>query len=107
MTPERWQQIKNLVNSVVAENADKRAAVLQQSCGSDPARRLGAEALLSLHHDETRKLPSAAMAATRRWAGSRCARGSCWMSEIWEYRRFNPGSARGSRAETDATDVLR
>lgn len=63
MTPERWQQIKQLVNSALAEDADTRSAVLQRSCSEacpdDLPLRLGAEALLSFHEDATRRLVQA------------------------------------------------
>ncbi len=58
MTPERWQQIKHLVNSALKEDAEARTTLLQQSCADDFALRLGAEALLSA----TRPLPDAPLA---------------------------------------------
>ena len=58
MTPERWQQIKHLVNSALNEDAEARTTLLQQSCADDFALRLGAEALLSA----TRPLPDAPLA---------------------------------------------
>ena len=57
MTPERWQHIKNLVNSALIENSESHTTFLQQSCAEDLSLRLGAEALLSFHEDATRKLP--------------------------------------------------
>ncbi len=56
MTPERWQQIKNLVNSAIAEDDATRSAVLQQSCADDLPLRRGAEALLSFHQEATKRL---------------------------------------------------
>jgi serine/threonine-protein kinase len=69
MTPERWQQIKNLVQSVAAEDAATRSNVLQQSCAEDFAMRRGAEALLLLSQDATRKLPNdnGALLSPERW----------------------------------------
>ncbi len=58
MTPERWHQIKHLVNSALGEDAEARTAILQQSCADDFALRLGAEALLSA----TLPLPAAPLA---------------------------------------------
>ena len=57
MTPERWQQIKQLVNSALEQNAEQRSAVLQQSCADDLPLLKGAEALLSFHEQATRNLP--------------------------------------------------
>jgi hypothetical protein len=60
MTPERWRQIKQLVNSALEQNAEQRSAVLQQSCAKACADDLpllkGAEALLSFHEQATRNL---------------------------------------------------
>src|SRR5262245_21962816 len=61
MTPERWRQIKQLVNSALEQDAEKRVAVLHQSCNEacadDLNLRRGAEALLSFHEQATRNLP--------------------------------------------------
>ena len=59
MTSERWQHIKNLVNSALEQDAEQRAAVLQQSCSDDVSLRRGAEALLSFHEQATRNLANA------------------------------------------------
>ncbi|MBL8203845.1 MAG: serine/threonine protein kinase [Blastocatellia bacterium] len=58
ITPERWQEIKHLVNSALQADSNSRTALLQQSCADDLAMRLGAEALLSA----TRPLPAALLA---------------------------------------------
>src|SRR5262245_17803139 len=63
MTPERWRQIKQLVNSALEQNAEQRSAVLRQSCAEACADDLpllkGAEALLSFHEQSTRNLSKA------------------------------------------------
>ncbi|MBS1790713.1 MAG: serine/threonine protein kinase [Acidobacteria bacterium] len=59
MTPERWQQIKILVNSALERSAEDRSATLQQSCAEDVSLRRGAEALLSFHEQATRNLANA------------------------------------------------
>ena len=58
MTPEHWQNIKQLVNSALAEDAEDRTALLQQSCAEDFGMRLGTEALLSA----TRQFPATPLA---------------------------------------------
>lgn len=73
MTPERWQQIKHLVNSALEQSAEQRSAALQQSCAEDVSLRRGAEALLSFHEQATRnlaspaKLSSAGTMSPERW----------------------------------------
>ncbi|MBS1813171.1 MAG: serine/threonine protein kinase [Acidobacteria bacterium] len=61
MTPERWQHIKQLVNSAIAQEPESRTTLLQQSCANDFALRVGAEALLSA----TRQLPEVPLAPDR------------------------------------------
>ena len=74
MTPEHWQYIKSLVGSVLEQNADERAAALQQSCANDLSLQHGVEALLSFHEQATRnlanspaKLSSAGTMSPERW----------------------------------------
>ncbi len=72
MNPERWQQIKQLVQSAIAEDAATRSTFLQQSCANDLPMRLGAEALLSWqddgHEDATRKFSdNQAPLSPQRW----------------------------------------
>lgn len=58
MTPERWHEIKQLVNAARQADSQARTAILQQSCTDDFALRIGAEALLS----KTRPLPATPLA---------------------------------------------
>lgn len=46
MTPERWQQIKNLFDEVANQPTDKRSSYLEQACGGDEDLRLEVESLL-------------------------------------------------------------
>ncbi|HQR31462.1 MAG TPA: protein kinase [Blastocatellia bacterium] len=56
MTPERWQQIKELTNSAYSLTAEQRTAFLHQTCAEDLTTRLGVEALISFHEQATRNL---------------------------------------------------
>lgn len=56
MNLERWQHIKNLVNSALEQNAEQRTALLNQSCAEDLTTRLGVEALITFHEQATRNL---------------------------------------------------
>ena len=49
MTPERWQQIKGLLQSALERKADERDAFLDQACADDPALRNEVEALIASH----------------------------------------------------------
>ena len=47
MTPERWQQVKNIFEGAVAEHAANRSAYLEQQCAEDTALRSEVETLLA------------------------------------------------------------
>jgi eukaryotic-like serine/threonine-protein kinase len=47
VTPERWQQIKELFGAVLERSPDQRGAFLQQACGPDESLRAEVESLLA------------------------------------------------------------
>ena len=49
MTPERWQQIKHVFQSVIERPTPERAAYLEQACVSDPSLRSEVETLVFAH----------------------------------------------------------
>jgi serine/threonine-protein kinase len=49
MTPERWQQVKQLFHSALARGADERADFLARACAGDEALRSEVESLLESH----------------------------------------------------------
>lgn len=49
MTPEHWQQVKEIFQSALDCPPDKRAAFLDEACVSDPALRSEVESLISSH----------------------------------------------------------
>jgi TolB-like protein/Tfp pilus assembly protein PilF/predicted Ser/Thr protein kinase len=49
MTPERWQQIDNLLGEALGRSASERAAFLDLACAGDEALRRKVEALLAAH----------------------------------------------------------
>lgn len=68
MTPERWQQIKELTISAYSLTPEQRTALLHQTCAEDLTTRLGVEALISFHERATRNLadkPAAGSFTTR------------------------------------------
>ena len=46
MTPERWQQVRNLLEKVLELEPTQRGSLLDQACASDPSLRNEVEALL-------------------------------------------------------------
>ncbi len=52
MTPDRWQQIKDLFHQALEQPAEARTAYLNKACNGDPDLRREVEALLRAHHDE-------------------------------------------------------
>ncbi|HEX8799183.1 MAG TPA: hypothetical protein VF772_11245, partial [Terriglobales bacterium] len=47
LTPERWQQIKNLFGAALERRPEERGAFLQEACGSDESLRAEVESLLA------------------------------------------------------------
>jgi serine/threonine-protein kinase len=47
MTPERWQQVEQLVHSALKLEENHRADFLKQACGGDEALRQEVESLLA------------------------------------------------------------
>ena len=49
MTPERWQQVKELFQAALELDASQRAAFLDQACAGEPSLRKQVEALIASH----------------------------------------------------------
>jgi serine/threonine protein kinase/Tol biopolymer transport system component len=49
MTPERWQQVKQIFNSAIQYQPDERGAFLSEVCSGDEALRSEVESLISSH----------------------------------------------------------
>src|SRR5438876_10589268 len=49
MTPERWQQVKQIFQSAIERPPDERDAFLAQACADDPALRSQVESLIASH----------------------------------------------------------
>jgi Tol biopolymer transport system component len=49
MTPERWQQLKQIFQAALEQNPAERSAFLTQACAGDPSLRREVESLISSH----------------------------------------------------------
>src|SRR6266700_2330399 len=49
MTPERWQQLKQIFQSALERNPAERSAFLNQACADDPLLRSQVESLIASH----------------------------------------------------------
>src|SRR6476620_9988904 len=49
MTPERWQQLKQIFQSALERNPAERSAFLSQACAGDEALRSEVESLIASH----------------------------------------------------------
>src|SRR6059058_1065632 len=49
MTPERWQQLKQIFQSALERNPAERSAFLSEACADDPALRSQVESLIASH----------------------------------------------------------
>ena len=56
MTPERWQQIKELTNTACSLTAEQRTTLLEKSCARDLRTQFGVAALITFHEQATRNL---------------------------------------------------
>jgi eukaryotic-like serine/threonine-protein kinase len=50
MNPERWQQVREVLDQALALEAGERTPFLEQSCAGDPELRHEVESLLASHH---------------------------------------------------------
>ena len=72
MTPERWQQLKQIFQSALERNPAERSAFLNQACAGDPALRSEVESLISSHDQAGDSIEAmAAEAATEMLANER------------------------------------
>src|SRR2546425_6934595 len=51
MTPKRWQQIDNLLQSALARSPEERSAFLARACAEDELLRSEVESLIASHED--------------------------------------------------------
>jgi Tol biopolymer transport system component/serine/threonine protein kinase len=63
MTPERWQQVKQLFDSALQYGPAQRSAFLSGACGGDEALRLEVESLIASHERTGRFIDSPAYEA--------------------------------------------
>jgi serine/threonine protein kinase/Tol biopolymer transport system component len=49
MTPERWQQVKEIFNSAIAHRPDERSLFISQACSGDEELRSEVESLIASH----------------------------------------------------------
>src|SRR5207237_294493 len=65
MTPERWQQLKQIFQSALERSPAERSAFLSQACADDPALRSQVESLIASHDQDGDSIEAmAAEAAT-------------------------------------------
>ncbi len=53
VNPERWQRVKELFDSIVGQEPERRAAFLDEACVGDPALREEVQALVASHEKAT------------------------------------------------------
>ena len=76
MTPERWQQVKQILQSALERNPAERAAFLAEACADDSALRSEVESLISSHNQAGDSIEvMAAEAATEMLADNRTGHG--------------------------------
>src|SRR5215212_6325810 len=72
MTPERWQQLKQIFQSALERNPAERSAFLSRACANDPELRSEVESLIASHDEAGESIEAmAAEAATEMLADDR------------------------------------
>src|SRR5512132_446247 len=70
MTPERWQQLKQLFQSALERKPAERSAFLNQACAGDPALRSEVESLISSHDQDGTSIEAMAAEAATEMLGN-------------------------------------
>jgi hypothetical protein len=52
MTPERWQQVKEIFHSALQHEPEQRSGFLSNACGGDELLRQEVESLISSHEKD-------------------------------------------------------
>lgn len=95
MTPERWQQLKQIFQSALERNPAERSAFLSQACANDPALRSDVESLIASHDQAGDSIEAmAAEAATEMLGNDHVIAGR----QIGHYQVLN-GIGRGGMGE--------
>src|SRR5687768_14104583 len=82
MTPERWQQVKEIFNSAINYRPEERGLFISQACSGDVALRSEVESLIASHERSGSFIDEPAFAAA-----------SFLLDENWELK---PGQTVGS-----------
>ena len=70
MTPERWQQVKGLLQSVLEQPTEDQTAFLNQAAGGDDPLRLEVESLLEFQEGNENFIETSALEITARSVGA-------------------------------------
>jgi serine/threonine-protein kinase len=62
MTPERWQQVKQIFNSALNYRPEERGVFISQACSGDEALRSEVESLIASHEQSGRFIDEPAFA---------------------------------------------
>ncbi|MEP6570575.1 MAG: serine/threonine-protein kinase [Acidobacteriota bacterium] len=70
MTPERWQQVKDLLQSVLEQPSEEQPAFLNHAAGRDDSLRLEVESLLEFQEGNENFIETSALEITARSVGA-------------------------------------
>ena len=99
MTPERWQQLKQIFQSALERSPAERSSFLNQACAGDAALRSEVESLISSHDQVGDSIEAIAVeAATEMLADDRAIVGK----QIGRYQVLGQIGRGGRRCSTVA-----
>jgi eukaryotic-like serine/threonine-protein kinase len=67
MTPERWQQVKDIFNSAITYRADDRSLFISRACSGDDELRSEVESLIASHEESGSFIDKPAFEAAASW----------------------------------------
>ena len=89
MTPERWQQVKEIFNSVIAHRPEERSSFISQACLGDEELRSEVESLVASHEQSGSFIDQPAFeAAASLLAGERAELAPGYTIASYEVRSF-------------------
>jgi len=84
MTPERWQQVKEIFNSAIAYRPEERSLFISQACSGDEELRSEVESLIASHEESGSFIDKPAFEAAATLLANEKAELKSGLDQIWD-----------------------